>query len=128
MTMRKIKIQDEEKFYSIEKRKELAKKYNLDEQMVINMSREQFMAFVVGAVEGERTGAMKALKDLKDDVKKDYKLKIFAVEALIDKALKEDTAGELDTNLLDDIVRVLKGEAQAEDTDIEEEGEDDKEK
>ena len=110
MTMRKIKIQDEEKFYSIEKRKELAKKYNLDEQMVINMSREQFMAFVVGAVEGERTGAMKALKDLKDDVEKGYKLKIFAVEALIDKALKEDTAGELDTNLLDDIVRVLKDE------------------
>lgn len=112
--MRKYKIQDEEKFYSIEKRKELAKKYNLGEQMLIDMSREQFMAFVIGAVEGEKVGAMKALAAYEEDIKNGFQARVDAVEALINEALEEDTAGELDTNLLDDIMAVLKGEAQVE--------------
>ena len=120
MTMRKIKIQDEEKFYSIEKRKELAKKYNLGEQMLIDMSREQFMAFVIGAVEGEKVGAIKALEAYEEDIKRGFQTRVDAVEALINKACEEDTAGELDTNLLDDIMLVLKGEAQAEDYEPEE--------
>ena len=108
--MKKVNINDQEKFYSIEKRKELAAKYNEDEQFVINMTREQYMAYVMGAVAGEKAGAMKALEAYGEDIKNGFQKRIDAVQALIDEALEEDATGELDTNLLDDIMMVLRDE------------------
>lgn len=64
--MKGVRITDVEKLYSVEKRKEIAKKYHQDEQLVINMARDEYIGFVVGIVEGEKEGAKKMLVGLVD--------------------------------------------------------------
>ena len=64
--MKGVKINDISKLYSVEKRKEIAKKYHQDEQTVINMTKDEYIGFVVGLVEGEKEGAKKMLVGLVD--------------------------------------------------------------
>ncbi len=64
--MKNVHVSDPSKLYSVEKRKEIARKYHQDEQFVINMTKEEYTGFVVGIVEGEKEGAKKMLVGLVD--------------------------------------------------------------
>lgn len=58
------------KLYSVEHRKKLAKKYNLDEQEVINLPIDKLEMLETGLAIGEKYGARKIISYLKNEMER----------------------------------------------------------
>lgn len=54
--------------YSVEHRKKVAEKYNLDVQEIIDLPREKFEIFVSGLEIGEKYGAEKVITAIREDM------------------------------------------------------------
>lgn len=55
--------------YSVEHRKKVAEKYNLDVQEIIDIPRDKFKVFCTGLEIGEMYGAKKVIAAIKADMK-----------------------------------------------------------
>lgn len=56
---------EREKLYSVEYRKKIAAKYNINEQEVIDLSKRELEIFVAGLQYGEMHGAAKLAADIR---------------------------------------------------------------
>ena len=56
---------------SVEQRKKLAKKYNLDAQEIIDLPRDKYEIFISGLEIGEKYGASKIIEYLKSEYEKE---------------------------------------------------------